>query len=238
MLRILVTGSNGFIGSHVKKAFNCDGFERNRYDYADIVIHLATHYVKEDIDIDKLIEANIEVGLKLLEKRPSYFIYATTTHTHNLYAATKHAFSKILEHYHNSGKTKAITLKLTDTFGEGDTRNKVFPMWKKILGTGEQMDMSEGFQTLDIVPIQEVVRTIENLVIDRDFYAGSTFLLREAEPMNVRRVAEKVERLTGKKLNLNWGAKQERLIKHDYSCDYEKLVYDNDREIREYFTRR
>ena len=143
MLKILLTGSTGFIGSNIlkelsqnhkifilirKKLIQKKFFHKNiilvkftNYEQLnkklkklniDVVIHCATHYVKNHkyTDIKKLINSNIFLGNIILENlnnmKVKKFInfstvwqdpYPKEDNFQNLYAAYKSGFNKIIK---------------------------------------------------------------------------------------------------------------------------------------------
>jgi CDP-paratose synthetase len=118
----------------------------------DGVIHLASLFLASHTqdDISNLISSNIKFGTELLEASKQsnikWFINTGTFWQHykneeynpvNLYAATKEAFESIAKFYTETSNLIFITLKLNDTFGPNDTRNKVFNLWNKIAKSGE-----------------------------------------------------------------------------------------------------
>lgn len=138
----------------------------------DGVIHLASLFIAEhkNEQIDDLISSNILFGTKLLqacvESDVKWFLNTGTFWQHyngeaynpvNLYAATKQAFEDMAKYYSEAFGLKFVTLKLNDTYGEGDTRRKIFAIWEQIAKTGETLDMSKGEQYIDIVHISKVV---------------------------------------------------------------------------------
>ena len=50
-----------------------------------------------------------------------------------------------------------VTLKLSDTYGPGDTRRKIFYLWTELASGEKTFDMSRGNQMIDIVHVDDVV---------------------------------------------------------------------------------
>ena len=106
----------------------------------DIVIHCATHYIKNHTskDIKKLSDSNILFGNVILENLRSMnvkkFIYFNTVWENynsikknylNLYAVYKSIFKELIDYYKkNLTFIKFYNLSISDTFGVFDKRKK------------------------------------------------------------------------------------------------------------------
>lgn len=145
-MKILVTGSNGFIGKWVLKELKdlnykaiafpgdvCDmrTFPKGPYD---MVIHLAAKVDKKYWRSKYLYKVNVEGTKKLLKKySDSKFIYISSTDTEKVilseYGKTKKApEGAVLENPNN------LVIKLPSVFGPGDKHNKLIPrLFKKYL---------------------------------------------------------------------------------------------------------
>lgn len=196
----------------------------------DGVIHLASLFLPKhtEKDIRDLIDSNIYFGTILLELAKKnnirWFINTGTFWQHykdkkyspvNLYAATKQAFEDIAKYYTETSDLVFVTLKLSDTFGKGDTRSKIMNLWDNISRTGEILEMSKGEQILDISHVDDVVNAFLILVkkmTQKDFkkLKNKSFALKSKNRLNLRNLAKIFEKATGKKLNINWGAKPYR----------------------------
>lgn len=192
----------------------------------DGVIHLASLYLYQHKpeEINELISSNITFGVRLLEavvkSKVNWFINTGTLFQHynnedynpvNLYAATKQAFEVMAKFYYETSTLNFVTLKLSDTYGPGDTRRKIFNLWKQCAETGEPLNMSPGEQIIDILYIDDVVdgyiKLIEQLIVDdsREL-CGKSFSLPSAERMTLKELAKKFEEITNTTLNIKWGA--------------------------------
>jgi len=195
----------------------------------NVVFHIAsqltaTHVPKE---VESVILSNILFGTQLLEAmihaNVRYFVNTGTFWQHyegkeynpvDLYAATKEAFQAILRYYTECTPIRAITLKLFDVYGPGDTRNKLFHLFEKTHQTGETLAMTPGEQYLDLVYIDDVVeafyhaaellRSSEGRVLE-DSYAVSS-----SQRIRLKEVVTTYERLSGRRLNIHWGGRAYR----------------------------
>jgi CDP-3, 6-dideoxy-D-glycero-L-glycero-4-hexulose-4-reductase len=187
----------------------------------DAVVHLATHYARNHTihEIEAMINSNVLFGSKLLEgvvvAGVPVFINIGTSFQHyldddynpvNLYAATKQAFQDICRYYEEvQAKTKIIHLKLSDTYGQDDTRGKLLNIWHH--GTGP-FKMSPGDQKADILHVDDVVNGIFEAIRSAKSYSqGSIFSLYATTRPTLKELAELFSEVTGKKLEIEWGAR-------------------------------
>jgi nucleoside-diphosphate-sugar epimerase len=199
-----------------------DFFAINKFD---IVIHLATLYIKDHISdqIENLIQSNISFGTRLLEacsqNKVKKFINIGTTWQHynnslyspvNLYAATKQAFESISRYYAEAHGICCITLKIPDTYGPGDNRPKIMNLWKDI-SADKVLEMSPGNQVIDLLYIDDVVNGITHLMCETlsghmDNYCGESLLLSSGRLITLKELSVIFAQVSGNKLNINWGA--------------------------------
>jgi nucleoside-diphosphate-sugar epimerase len=196
----------------------------------DGVLHLASLFLqqhKQD-EIGSLITSNVTFGTRLLEASVNsnvpWFINTGTFWQHfenetynpvNLYAATKQAFQDIAKFYYQTEKINFVTIKLNDTFGEGDTRKKVFNLWKGLADSGENLGMSPGDQIIDISYIDDIVEAftlmIDHLKNDLScLYAGREYSVSSSERMPLKELAKTYEKATGDTLDITWGERPYR----------------------------
>tara|TARA_A100001015_G_scaffold320438_1_gene446795 strand:+ start:624 stop:1352 length:729 start_codon:yes stop_codon:yes gene_type:complete len=154
----------------------------------DGVIHAASRVLVEHTkeQVAPLLDSNILFGTHLLESAQAtnvnWFLNTGTFWQHynnevynpvNLYSATKEAFENIAKFYTQTSNLIFTTIKLNDTFGLDDTRDKIFNLWLKISKSGESLNMSGGDQVIDMSYIEDIVSAyaimVENLSQENAF---------------------------------------------------------------------
>lgn len=184
-------------------------------DKPDVVVHLATHYVKlhEFSDIPNLVRANIEFGLQLLDSiqgSRTRFVYASSffQFQHNqknpasLYAMSKASFSDFVDYYRKTRQLKATEIILYDSYGPGDGRNKLIPLLIGAARESSEIRLGAAGQALYLTHIEDICRGILE-VIEHD--GGNPQLcLRASEPVTVGELVEMVQTLTGNSLNVSF----------------------------------
>lgn len=201
-------------------------FERHR---PRAVIHLASLVLANPAhtDITPLVEANITLGLHLLEGaaavETSYFLNTGTFWEHyrdqpynpvNLYAATKRAFQDLLAYYAEATPLKALTLVLHDTYGPADFRPKLFSLLRRAAAAKTALDMTPGEQVVDLIYVDDVVSAYLTAL---DALAKGTFgspcpryAVTGGQPLPLREIVELYGEVTGTPVPVNWGARAYR----------------------------
>jgi nucleoside-diphosphate-sugar epimerase len=181
----------------------------------DTVIHIATYYsyAHTKSQIDLIIDSNLKFGCHLLEAASnnniSNFInlgsYLQDYDFHSLYSVTKKAMQDMVTNYASNKKVNAITLKLCDVYGPNDRREKILNILKK----SNSIEMTPGFQEIRLTHVQDVLSAIilalsllhinTNKFEHRVYYVG-------AQAFSLRQVVDIFEKVSNKKLNIQWGA--------------------------------
>jgi len=196
----------------------------------DGVIHLASLFLASHTqdDISNLISSNVKFGTELLEaskqSNTKWFINTGTFWQNyenesynpvNLYAAIKEAFESVAKYYTQTSNLIFTIIKLNDTFGANDTRNKVFNLWNKIAKSSETLEMSAGEQIIDISYIDDVISAYEVLIThlssdQKEDFKNKEFVVTNNEKMSLKELSKVFEEATNTKLNIRWGARPYR----------------------------
>lgn len=196
----------------------------------DVVFHLASLYLAEHkpTDLEPLIASNVLLTGQLAEAMTvtlptglARLVATGTAWQHycgpgyvpvNLYAATKQAGDDLLRYYIDAHHLSSITLKLFDTYGQGDTRRKLVQLLVDAASSGQRLGMSPGDQIIDISHVDDVVDA---------FVVAGRRLLAAASPLDesyfvsgvrlrVRDLVPVVERAIGRRLDVVFGERPYR----------------------------
>lgn len=203
----------------------------------DAIYHTAASgmVAKEALDVDAIVDANISLGLKLLEtaraqsgKRPAFihcasfwqFSNGTLDYAPNsLYGASKQAFCDLVEHYRRNEGIPALGLVLFDTYGPGDRRQKL--IWALVahcarLRAGvptEPFPMTGGEQQVAFTHIDDVVQGFERAreLLEIDGGDHPLYFLRGTELQYLRQqIAEALSHADVPQSAINWRARAYR----------------------------
>jgi nucleoside-diphosphate-sugar epimerase len=129
----------------------------------------------------------------------------------SLYAATKQAFADIAQYYFETG-LDFRDLTIYDTYGPTDQRNKLIRLLLLAASSGDPIDMGEGNQLINLLYISDVVKAILQIAqapVESNPVAHN-FVARAEQSISIKRLAQIIEQVTGKTINVNWGARPQR----------------------------
>ena len=194
----------------------------------DVVFHLASKFLAEHRpeDVADLIDSNVRFGTLLLEamaeNQVSRLVNAGTSWQHYatsdyrpvcLYAATKQAFEAILDYYVDACSVRAVTLKLSDTYGPSDPRRKLFSAFRSARESEAPIAFSPGEQLIDLVYIDDVVDAFlraAGRLLSGDCSGKEEFGVSLGSPRSLREIASIYESVVGRALKIDWGARPYR----------------------------
>ena len=159
----------------------------------------------------------------------------------NLYAATKQAFEAVLAYYTRATSIRAITLKLSDTYGPEDERGKLVSALERASCTGETISMSPGEQLVDIVHVYDVVRAFRiaaERLLSNVVDAEETYFVTTGRTVSLKDWVTEYVRVAGFNLKIDWGVRpyRPRELMVPYSgatIPGWKAEYDLERGVRE-----
>ncbi len=197
--------------------------------HIDGIVHLASLYVAQHktAEIKSICLSNIYLGTAILEAvklaKTKWFLNTGTIWQHyipqspeycpvNLYAASKEAFIDMARYYVETSPLRFCTLKLCDTYGPNDPREKIFALFERIAISGETLDMSPGNQQLDIIHIDDVISGFSRLIgmLQSNEFIENEYVLSSGKCHTLRELAAMYEKKSGKTLHINWGGRPYR----------------------------
>jgi len=252
MKRLLITGSEGFIGTHLKKHFegkyeilglDCkiSIFHDVRYlnyiskfvqDFnPNIIIHLAanpdvsisTVYPQEDLLL------NVSGTLNMLELarkiQPVLFIFSSSAcvygasdkkfldenseiKPHSQYGVGKFAAEEYCRLYYRNYKIPTVVFRQFNIYGVGQNFNFAIPnMIRRIKYCSEKKLMLYGSSedTRDFTNVKDLCAVYEEIIKVKP--AGETFNVGSGIEYSIYEIAQKINRLTGKNLELYYDNK-------------------------------
>ena len=194
----------------------------------DSVVHLATLFTgKCDAETAlNLVETNVLFTTLLLEALShtecrhfvnagtfSEFLYGGGEYfANNLYSATKTAVRPIIRYYQTRGKWHWLNMVIYTPYGRKNEQKKIIDFLADALGSPVPCKFSAGTQVLDFIHVDDMADFFFTLLsksdaLDEPYYQ---FHLGTGIGHSLREVGEVMERVSGKKLNADWGAYQFR----------------------------
>ncbi|MDX2218405.1 MAG: NAD-dependent epimerase/dehydratase [Burkholderiales bacterium] len=195
----------------------------------DVVFHLAAEVIPEHgrEDIERLLDGNVRFALHLLEgmrlQGCRAMVNASTGWQHYrgrdydpvcLYAATKQAAEDLMEYYANACEMRICSLVMLDNYGSGDPRQKLFYWLRKAAGSQDPIAFSAGEQLLDLVHVDDVARAFVVAgqdVLSRQAGGHTRFRVGSSRQLRLRELAARYEQISGRPLNIAWGARAYRV---------------------------
>ncbi len=194
------------------------------------IIHLASLYltVHTPQQVEELVSSNVYLGTAVLEAASiagcvkwflntgsiwqNYNVKDMGYNPVNLYASTKQAFIDMAKYYSDVFGIRFCTLKLCDTYGPNDTRKKIFRLFKDNAESGEVLKMSPGEQKLDILFITDIIEGFTHLagLLASEEHLEDEYVLSSGFQLSLKDIALEFERVSGLKLNIEWGGRPYR----------------------------
>lgn len=194
----------------------------------DVVIHAATHFVgvHGPAQVAPMVQANLLFGTQLLDAMAAcgcrHLVNFGTVWQHfagdrynpaTLYAATKQAFEAIAAYYVEAEGFAVLTLKLSDTYGPEDRRNKLVSALLRARRAGGALDLSPGEQSINLLHVDDVLagtRVALARVLAASAGTQEAFALRGPETLSLRDLVARIEAIGGRAVPVAWGARPYR----------------------------
>ncbi|MDA7573034.1 NAD-dependent epimerase/dehydratase family protein [Candidatus Pelagibacter sp.] len=256
MSNILITGSNGFIGSnilkktysnnkiililrkknHKKKNYNKNIKKIYYSNYvqldkklkkikAEIIIHCATHYIKEHKtqDISKFASSNILLGNIILDnlknmKTKKFINFSTVWEDYNgirdnninLYSVYKKAYALLLNYYKKKfQKIFFYEIMLSETFGLNDKRQKLINVLRNNYKKNRITRINSSNLFINLLNVDDITEAIK-LIIKKNI-KPKKYVLKNKSTYKISNLISLFNKNNTKKIKVKWLSK--RLIK-------------------------
>ena len=226
---ILVTGSSGFIGSHLMPklpyAFTLDKIDTTSIEdseviikdiQADILIHLASHSTVKQVEKDPVGAAeNIIVNLAKLIKwhKPKQVIYFSSSMVYGNFnnGVKEDDVTNPINLYGIFKKTAEDLIKLLNVnytiirpsavYGLNDKPERLIPTFFKKAFKGETLEI-HGDNAADFTYVDDVVNGTLKVIDNKESY-NQIYNLTYGESHTIESLAEKIIKLTNSKSKIN-----------------------------------
>lgn len=224
MTKVLITGSRGFIGSHLLKALpHARGFDlkdgkdiRNRRQLrramkgVDVVVHLAAQTSVADAWVDpvdyyshnvlgtaNVIETALFCGVEHVVYASSASVYAPLDNPYSLSKAVCEDLFRL-----RADKLKTIAFRFMNVYGKGQNPSygTVIPAFYKGIKKGKIKVYGDGKQTRDFIRVEDVaaVLALATKTVYADKFSGFTVMdLGTGTSVSVNRLAQKMMQTMG-----------------------------------------
>ena len=255
MVKILVTGSRGFIGKQVvnrlkksevitdsinSKRIDLKNIEEvMRLDTSDIVIHLGGKTMK-GLDWNEYFNNNVLGTLNILEycitkkiKKiifVSSYVYGNPKYTpineehpidpHNAYTKSKYLAEQLCEFYAKNSELNVTILRPFNIFGKTLPNGFLISNLLKSIESNKKVTIVNKYSKRDFLHIDDFVDVILKIK-DYDF-KFEVFNVGSGKSYSFNEVIEEIEKISLKKLNLQYKQNEEDVIK-EIRADISKL---------------
>ncbi len=224
MIRSAISGSNGFLGSHLVEALEMRGDRVLRIDRAlfaspdalkdtltdfkpDEIFHLAAYgNHSNQNDIDMILSAsvfNLYLLLRQTRDIPYKAFVNVSTSSVNLrkqtfYSATKAAGEKIANAFRETYEKPIVTVRPASIYGPGEAEHRFIPTIIRSLKEDAKMDLVP-FATHSWMYVEDFVRAIV-LIASKAYDIREPLNISDNETYSNEDVVKKLERISKKTL--------------------------------------
>ena len=174
---------------------------------SNVLINLATLYnpIPSSVDeLENLIEANILFPasvLSALDPLENFKIVNALSYlqlldfkAQNVYSLSKELFKKFLDHQ----KSEIVNLYIFDTFGSGDTRNKVVDIFIKNIIAGNPISIPSNEIRINLADVEPLCRS---LIKSIDLPQGS-YSLKSPDTISLEDLMKIIMEISNKKVDI------------------------------------
>jgi len=192
----------------------------------DLVLHLASQISAAELpdNLAGSIHANITYPAILVAAMKKHGVralvnfgsswqtaYGADYSPFNFYSVTKQCCEDVIEYFARSGLS-AVTLRLFDTYGPNDWRNKVLNYMLTAAAEQRVAELSPGHQRIHLVHVDDIARAVR-IAAGLALAGHSRHQVYSAPSdgtISLRELASTIEKVAGRPLLANWGARAYR----------------------------
>jgi nucleoside-diphosphate-sugar epimerase len=123
------------------------------------------------------------------------------------YGAAKQEMSRFLSEYSRLHPINTVDLYLFTIYGQGDRPSHLVPSLVSAAVTGDPIKLSEGFQLINLLNIEDLTMNISSILNWSNFDNYRRFYMWDDNYLTVRDLVKTLERITQKKILCEWGAR-------------------------------
>lgn len=190
----------------------------------EVVLHLATLFDThcDAITAKKIVDTNVLFTTLLLEAVShtdcrffvnigtfTEFLYGNENYyANNLYSASKSAVRPIIQFYQTESSWNWINVIVYSPYGRKNEHKKVLDYMVDALESPVPIKFSGGEQILDFIHVDDMADFFYTLLMRQNDIKDSytQFHLGTGKGYSLREIGQFLERLSGKKMNADWGA--------------------------------
>lgn len=217
-MKILVTGSRGFIGTQIFSDLKAGGYDVYGIDLGDefvdrkydFIIHMGARTL---IRMSKekpfeYFEDNMVFSLRMLEycrKSGCVFIFPTSgsvMEATNPYSLSKKQTVEWIELYHSLYGVRRHVLKLYNIYGPTSRKGAVYLFARAALEGSEAVIYGDGSHTRDFIHVMDVVRAVR-MIVDGKVPEGY-HEIGSGKGTSVKQLLSMVESITSSKIRVRY----------------------------------
>src|SRR3990167_1362876 len=208
-----ITGSNGFIGSHLSKKLKLTSIPHEKLSTIKLkpfgkFFFLSTYgNLVDQTETDKIIQANLTDFIHIINQidttKLKSFVFTSsssvTLKVQTMYSRTKKAAEQLLLAFKEKYHVPICIIRLYSCTGVGEQEQHLIPTLIRSCLKGELVNFVPN-PVHDYIDIEDVVNGIINLSENQ---AGGVYELGNGRGYTNQEVLEIVEKVTGKKAKIN-----------------------------------
>jgi nucleoside-diphosphate-sugar epimerase len=195
------------------------GRETSPDDHFDVVVNVAARRSTKSnlLSAAKIREFNFEIPREFIIRasRPGTMVVNTSTYIQNFegvdgntvdaYGKGKQELTQFLKEESQLRGFTTLDLFLFTVYGIGDRPNHLVPTLISAAKNGEEVRVSEGYQLLNLIHLNDVVHNFINAISTKDQFSYRRHFVWQEDYFSVRKLVSTIESIAGCKINCLWG---------------------------------